>query len=367
MGWGWGGYYRRRSYGYGGGQSKKATANSLSTATIARILREKQEDEARQQQRMADYARQRAEREAAEAKERQLEEKHGGKEALAKWRLENAARLEAERVAKAKAQAEQAAEKKIVDAMGELRSELSQLPFQSQLDFSQITKSTQINLNKAAAKAKFHLTDRDLDALPKTEKRKEGAKRASSITWNGADLFAAVERKEGKQALRQYQLAAYPLVARQFIEEELANLEEKHPDHADKGRAEAVRRLVAAEKAGGEKVDASLMALKKAEEVLTAAIAKQHDLRSALSRCATAEEFDALKLPPILDEMVHDEEPSSAPAGGNNAEASSSTTPFTVGASGGPVAKKQKKVAGSAGKKPMAPPAAPAPPPVFVD
>ena len=70
MGWGWGGYYRRRSYGYGGGQSKKATANSLSTATIARILREKQEDEARQQQRMADYARQRAEREAAEAKER---------------------------------------------------------------------------------------------------------------------------------------------------------------------------------------------------------------------------------------------------------------------------------------------------------
>jgi hypothetical protein len=59
-----------------------------------------------------------------EAAERALEKKHGGKEALAKWRAENADRLRAEKAAADAKARQEAADKVVIDQFVTLQSEL---------------------------------------------------------------------------------------------------------------------------------------------------------------------------------------------------------------------------------------------------
>ena len=76
MGWGWG--YRR--YGYSSRQpGKKATAKSLSTSTLQKIIDQQKAEEAAQARYYQALARQRAAEEARRAEEARLEELHGGK------------------------------------------------------------------------------------------------------------------------------------------------------------------------------------------------------------------------------------------------------------------------------------------------
>ena len=154
MGWGWRyGGYRSRGWGQPG---KKAQAASLSTATLQRIIaQQKAEEEATARYHIqAAQARRTAEERAAE--EARLELEHGGKEALALWRVQNAERLQAERQAKMEADRAAAAEKAIVDSMAELRAELALLP-----RGVGTTGSSAFQINKAQVKTHFHLTDRE--------------------------------------------------------------------------------------------------------------------------------------------------------------------------------------------------------------
>jgi hypothetical protein len=92
MGWG----YRR--YGRSAPVSKSASAHGLSAATLQCIVAEK---EALAQQQAENYRQQvlnDAERVRGAAEEAKMEEQHGTKEELAKWRTENAERLAAEQV-----------------------------------------------------------------------------------------------------------------------------------------------------------------------------------------------------------------------------------------------------------------------------
>ena len=194
MGWGWGGGYRRR---YQAPVGKKEAARSLSTSTLQRILEQQKEQERLEVQRHQQFLQTMQERAAKEAKERALEEQHGGKEALAKWRQENAAKIEKERQEAAERARAAAAEKAAVDALAELQAELAKLP-----DGHSSMSISDLNLNKGTIKTHFALTDKDLDALPKNVVMKEGAKKASSITWNGKDIVAASIAKHGKRQMR---------------------------------------------------------------------------------------------------------------------------------------------------------------------
>jgi hypothetical protein len=60
-----------------------------------------------------------------EAEERALEKKHGGKEALAKWRSENAEMLRAEKAAADAKARQEAADKVIIDQFVTLQAELA--------------------------------------------------------------------------------------------------------------------------------------------------------------------------------------------------------------------------------------------------
>ena len=62
--------------------------------------------------------------------------------------------------------------------MAELRSELAALPD------DRATGPAHFQMVKAQVKAAFHLTDKELEALPKQVIQKEGAKRPSKILWN---------------------------------------------------------------------------------------------------------------------------------------------------------------------------------------
>ena len=123
----------------------------------------------------------------------------------------------------------------MVVEMAELRVELASLPRSR----SSSPASTHFQLNKAATKAAFHLTDKDLSALPQIH----ATSGRSKILYASADIFAAVTRKEGKKQLRRYQAGYSPALARRFVEEELALLEQQQPELIERGRKEAVARL----------------------------------------------------------------------------------------------------------------------------
>lgn len=161
---------------------------------------------------------------------------------------------------------------------------------------------------------------------------KEGAKRASSITWNGKDVVAAAIAKYGARQLRQYLAVAYPQIARQYVQDEINRLESKNPGLGAKARAEAVEKLRAADQAAADEVARCSQALAQAMVALEAGRKKQARAREALETFATPEELDKFQLPPM--------------AVGSDAEASSSTTPFTQ--PGMPQAKKAKIADGKA-------------------
>jgi len=326
MGWGWG-----RRYGYHQPVGKKAAAASLSTSTLQRILEQQKEQERREVQRSQAFAVAMVERQRKEAEERALEEKHGGKEALAKWRFDNAAKIEQERREAAETARAAAAEKAAVDALAELQAEIAKLPVTEgglQLGVAGM------NLNKTTIKQHFHLTDKDLEALPKNVVMKEGAKKASSITWNGKDIVAAVIGKFGQRQLRGYLAAAYPGIARLYIADEIALLETKHTGLGAKARAAAVEKLRAADADAAAEVSRLEEALAKATAALEAGRTKHVRARDALETFASAAELDKLWLPPIGQRSTE--------AGG------SSCTPFTAGQQAGPPAKKAKLSGGKA-------------------
>jgi hypothetical protein len=320
MGWGYG---RRWGYGYSSRQpGKKATAASLSVATLQRIAAQKKAEEEATARYYAMAAQRRADAEKMAAEEARLEALHGGKEGLAKWRLENAAKIQAERLEKEQAARKAAAEKKVVDEMAELRTELAYLP-QSEANLA--PDCTSFELMKAQVKAAFHLTDKDLEALPKRVIMKEGAKRPSKILWSSKDIFEAVARKEGKKKLRSYQAAYNPQLGRKFVEDELLVLEGKHPELAEKGRLQTVQKLREAD-------DAAIAQSRKAEEAVEAAIRaleaardKQRRVRLALRETATVEEVAEMKLfDPLEDEDDEEVEPSAPPESGVHATLSKS-------------------------------------------
>ena len=299
MGWGW-----RRYGGYGGyGRAPKATkasAATLSTATLQRVLAQKRAEEEAQARWAVQQQQHVREAEAAAAEERRLEEEHGGKEQLAQWRSDNAVRLQQERRAKLEAERKAAGEQAVVVEMAELRVELASLPRPR----SSSPASTQFQLNKAATKAAFHLTDKDLSALPQIH----ATSGRSKILYASADIFAAVTRKEGKKQLRRYQAGYSPDLARRFVEEELALLEQKHAELIERGRKEAVARLRRAD-------DAAIVAEKKCEEAIEAALAamrsagaKREQARAALLEVATHEEVMAMGLVDLPGEEGEGEE-----------------------------------------------------------
>ena len=150
MGWGYYGYYGRR--GYGGSQpGKKETAASLSTATLQRLVKQKEAEERLQQERVLQRARQQVEYARKEAEERALEEKHGGKEALAKWRAENAEQIRKEQREKAEQERREKIEKQNVNALAELQAELAKLPDDSSYGYARMGVND-LNLNKASVK-----------------------------------------------------------------------------------------------------------------------------------------------------------------------------------------------------------------------
>jgi hypothetical protein len=373
MGWGWGrGYYG----GYGGHRQpgKKAQAASLSTTSLQRIIAQKAAEEEAQARYFVQAAQRRAEAEKAAAEEARLIELHGGRENYLKWREENRERLQAERMAKLEAERKAAGEKAIITELAELRAELAPLPQVNS------TGPTHFQINKAQTKLNFHLTDKELEALPKTVIQKEGAKRPSKILWESADVFAAVVRKEGKKKLRHYQAAYNPALARRFIEDELFDLEAKHPAFVERGRLQAVTALRDAD-------DAAIANAKEAELKVEAAIAAYHkacdkrkEARQALREVATADEMAQMKLVELPgeggggedddDELLfpggaqeaaaadaddaeeeEQEEEEEAPAAvssrkqGKRPMAAQSTTPFTLaaGSSDGPPAKKKAR------------------------
>jgi hypothetical protein len=334
MGWGRWGYGWGRSYQPG----KKAQAASLSTATLQRIIaQQKAEEEATARY----YAQARLRQEEAAkkaAEEARLELAHGGKEALAKWREENAERLQAERIAKLEAERKAAGEKAIVDEMAELNVELAQLNDDGAGGKAGSSGNTSFRLNKAQTKQHFHLTDRDLQIyLPApVVVQKEGAKRPSSITWASTDIFNAVTRKEGKKKLRLYQAAYNPALAKRFIWEELMLLHEKHPSLEEQGRQAAVVLLCAADDAAIAEAAKASQQVEAAIRALQAAREKQRRARASLGKVATQAEIENMGLAEIPNEEeeeegCHSTHPAKRPT--------SSRTPITAG---GPSSKKQR-------------------------
>ena len=299
MGWGWGRYGGYGRYGRAP-KATKASAATLSTATLQRVLAQKQAQEQAQARWAVDQLRREREAAAAAAEERRLEEEHGGKEQLAQWRSDNAVRLQQERRAKLEAERKAAGEQAVVVEMAELRVELASLPRSR----SSSPASTHFQLNKAATKAAFHLTDKDLSALPQIH----ATSGRSKILYASADIFAAVTRKEGKKQLRRYQAGYSPALARRFVEEELALLEQQQPELIERGRKEAVARLRQAD-------DAAIVAEKKCEAAIEAALAamrsagaKREQARAALLEVATREEVLAMGLVDLPGEEGEGEE-----------------------------------------------------------
>ena len=299
MGWGWGRYGGYGRYGRAP-KATKASAATLSTATLQRVLAQKQAEEQAQSRWASEQLRREREAEAAAAEERRLEEEHGGKEQLAQWRSDNAVRLQQERRAKLEAERKAAGEQAVVVEMAELRVELASLPRSR----SSSPASTHFQLNKAATKAAFHLTDKDLSALPQIH----ATSGRSKILYASADIFAAVTRKEGKKQLRRYQAGYSPALARRFVEEELALLEQQHVELIERGRKEAVARLRQAD-------DAAIVAEKKCEQAIEAALAamrsagaKREQARAALLEVATREEVLAMGLVDLPGEEGEGEE-----------------------------------------------------------
>ena len=197
MGWGrWGGYYG----GYR--PSKKASAASLSTATLQRVLAQKQAEEEASVRYQLQYQQRLREAQAKAEEEARLELEHGGKEGLAKWRADNAEHLQAERLAKMEAERKAAGEQAVVNEVAGLRVELASLPPPR----SRAPVCARFQLNKAQTKASFRLTDKDIDSLPKIT----ATSGRSKTLYDSADIFAAVLRKEGKKQLRHYQAAYNP-------------------------------------------------------------------------------------------------------------------------------------------------------------
>lgn len=331
MGWG----YR----GWGAPPGKKATAASLSISTLERIVAQQKAEEAAQARYFVMAAQRRQEEEARAVEERRLEALHGGRDALVKWRADNAERLAVEAQAKREADRKAAGEKAIVDELAELRSELSQLP--SVANLCSAAGATSFQINKSQVKAAFHLTDRELESLPKEVIQKEGAKRASKILWASSDIFNAVARKEGKKRLRQYQAAYSPTLARRFVEDELLILENKHPSLVERGRAKAVETLRAADDAAIASAKSAEQQVEAAMRALEAAHEKQRNVRAALRRVATADEIDGMNLAELPEEDDEDEDDGYR---SNHKRGSASRTPFTVAAAG--AAKKQRLGAG---------------------
>lgn len=307
MGWGYGRYGGYGGFGGGYGQSKKATAASLSTATLQRILAQQEADARNSVAYTQAAAARQAAAEVAAGKERELEEKHGGKEALAKWRLENAARLEAERKAAAVKAAAAAKEKASVDALAEVHTELAGIVTLH----SRQPEPCDVQMLKGKIKENFHLTDREIEPLPKTVIQKPGAKRPSKILYEGEDIFRVVLAKEGKLRLRSYQQAAFGgEVARFFVERDLALLEEKHPELIEKGRAAAAVKLHAAEAEVAKAARAAGVKAQEAQKAFESAMDRQKAAQVALTRVATRAEIDGFR---------------------RGAAGPSSTTPFTAG------------------------------------
>ena len=340
MGWGFYGY---GGYGRGRQPGKKETAASLSTGTLQKIIAQQKAEEEAQARYMVIARQRREEEEKRQAEERRLIELHGSAEALAKWRADNAERLAAERMEKLEAQRKAAGEKAIVDEMAELKAELARLPATS---FCAAKSQVSFQMNKSQVKAAFHLTDRELEALPKEVIQKEGAKRPSKILWASVDIFAAVTRKEGKRRLRQYQTAYNPSLARAFIADELLLLESQHPALVERSRTTAVATLRAADdeainasKTAEQQVEAALRALEAAHE-------KQRSVRNALLQVATADELGAMHLAALPERPEEDDEEEGYRS--THPKAPVSRTPFTMAAAG--ANKKQKLTsAGGAG------------------
>ena len=316
MGWGW------RRYGWGGyggyGRShqpgKKATAKSLSTATLQRIIAQQKAEEEAQARYYIQAAAARRAAEERDAEEARLEEQHGGKEALALWRIENATRLEAERKAKQEEERQAAAEKRLTNSIAELRAELAQLP----RGVGAAVKAS-FQMNKAQVKANFHLTDREIGLVPGQAQ----ATGRSKMLWLSTDIFSAVERKEGRKKLRAYQAAYNPSLARQSIEDELALLESQHPTLVEQGRVAAVVTLREADDAAISAAKAAEQQVEAAYRALEAARAKQHKARAALANVATRDELVAMNLAEIpnddedaaeAESEEEEEEPPPAPA-----------------------------------------------------
>lgn len=288
-------FWGRRYGGYGRQPGKKAQAASLSTGTLQRIIAQQEAEAAASARYLIQAAQARKLAEERAAEEARLEEEHGGKEALALWRVENAGRLEAERKAKQDAERQAAAEKRIIDSMAELRSELAQLPRGTGSGGS---VSTSFQMNKAQVKANFHLTDKELGAVP-GQAQETGR---SKMLWLSTDIFNAVARKEGKKRLRTYQVAYNPSLARRSIEDELALLNHQNPTLVEQGRVAAVVSLREADDAAISTAKAAEAQIEAAYRALEAAREKQRKARAALSNVATRDEMDSMKLAEIPDD-----------------------------------------------------------------
>ena len=300
MGWGWGRYGGYGGYGRSAPKATKASAATLSTATLQRVLAQKAAEEEAAVRYQLQYAARMRESQAAAVEEARLVEEHGGKEQLAQWRSDNAVRLQQERHAKMEADRKAAGEQAVVVELSELVVELASLKRSRRAS----PASSQFQLNKAATKAAFHLTDKDLSALPQIV----ATSGRSKILYASADIFAAVIRKEGKKQLRRYQAGYNPDLARRFVEEELAVLEQKHPDLIERGRKEAVERLRQSD-------DAAIFAEKKCGEAIEAALAnmrsagdKREQARAALLEVATREEVMAMGLVDLPGEEGEEDE-----------------------------------------------------------
>jgi len=288
MGWGWGRYGGYGGYGRAAPKATKASAATLSTATLQRVLAQKAAEEEATVRYQLQHQQRMRESQAAAVEEARLVEQHGGIAQLAQWRSDNAVRLQQERSAKMEADRKAAGEQAVVVEIAELRVELASL----QRSRRSSSASSHFQLNKAATKAAFHLTDKDLGALPQIH----ATSGRSKILYASADIFAAVTHKEGKKQLRRYQAGYNPDLARRFVEEELAVLEQKRPELIERGRKEAVERLRQSD-------DAAIFAEKKCGEAIEAALAnmrsagdKRDQARAALLEVATREEVMAMGL-----------------------------------------------------------------------
>ena len=300
MGWGWGRYGGYGGYGRSAPKATKASAATLSTATLQRVLAQKAAEEEAAVRYQLQHQQHMRDSQAAAVEEARLVEQHGGKEQLAKWRVDNAERLQQERLAKMEAERKAAGEQAVVVEIAELRVELASL----QRSRRSSSASSHFQLNKAATKAAFHLTDKDLGALPQIV----ATSGRSKILYASADIFAAVTRKEGKKQLRRYQAGYNPDLARRFVEEELAVLERKQPELIERGRKEAVERLRQSD-------DAAIFAEKKCGEAIEAALAnmrsagdKREQARAALLEVATREEVMTMGLVNLPGEEEEDDD-----------------------------------------------------------